>query len=1026
MAELNPQDLQNILDDLKSTESATSSLRNESEKLKIALDKESSSIRKSAEQMKIINAAIKMASKSTVDLADATADLSNQQYMEARQLSNLIAKSDDAKKEVEDLTDKYELHEKSIKSATKSREKYIVSLKKEAKAEEIASAKRKVLEVAGRVPGLRTISGAISKGSQVKGGFKDAGKSLTTLSGSGAIGSGKAASMVGGLGSAISKLAGFAGAAAGGIGLVVSGLMALSKLDKWFKGLNREFIKIAGPTIGGKALKQMKEYNKSLFDIPRNIRLGINSSDIQGMFGSMSGSGMSLQGVKKRAGGYDSTIEEARRLSLQFGVDFSAMGGMIADQMVTLRSSLASVSDTFEKLSYDAQRAGISSEKFYQSVESASSSLSFYGNYMKYASDMIANFTENATMGFKDAGEITGSLLGMYKDVKDNRRISSLLDPQNVQLMAREQVKGSEQRIQNISVEIEDIENNANLSRDKKNEKIESLRKERDSITATIGAVRQFAEFGGDVTAAAEALTYLNPNKITEAVMKRQGINLLEDSATSVYAKLEKMLNMSQKDVAALRKSGFQTVGVFKNFADNIASTDLEGSLLGEAEVLETVSGRLKQVVSNEKAFDDVSGDMKDALSKVPGITGVFISDFMDAAKKAPEAMIEILKGLESGAFAGVDTPEKANQVLRKIIGESIISERKTPETGTDFSAEYLGDLVAQTEDMAKMLGITAEGIKYAIGNDFMKSIAENTYLGAVASTELFNFVSKGKNWLGQDIKDIEDRQAKNASKTQSYQKVKDRKLLQRESVEMAGYLAGKLGIDNDNLLKLRDVEGGANSEAILSAVLASNGEITDGSKELANSLMKVLAAEQKSKKYIEAQTKSGTLSKSHIQEKMDSDVNAELLARKELISKETGAKRDLAILGSYDKLASKAGLPSIGSEVTEAAMKPVPTKKDFAFGSSGYAFGSPGDILIDKESLAAGIGQGTGGLVGSTIGSMGSSGGMNNYWGGITMHISANDAKDLRDAIPDIKRSLETFVDQKIKKSLLNKETKA
>lgn len=217
------------------------------------------------------------------------------------------------------------------------------------------------------------------------------------------------------LGKVLSGVGKAAGVASAGFTALLGVLKIMAKFENVLTNLNRTFLKLAGPTAGIRDVPEaMDEFNKAVVNLRRNLRLGLKAGDIQDLFSAMAGAGMSLQGVKQNIGDYGRAIAEARMLSLQFGVSMQDMGKMVADQMLTLNTSLDDVSDSFNQIAFDASKAGISSTKFYSSIESSTASLAYFGNYLKNISAMLTGFLQASELGFRDAQKATKDMVDSF------------------------------------------------------------------------------------------------------------------------------------------------------------------------------------------------------------------------------------------------------------------------------------------------------------------------------------------------------------------------------------------------------------------------------------------------------------------------------------------------------------------------------------------------------------------------------------------------------------------------------------
>jgi len=870
---------------------------------------------------------------------------------------------------------------------------------------------------------------------------------------------GTGSKVLGSLGGAMTKLAGPAGVAITALSALGATIKFVAKkvveLDHFQKELNREYLKMAGPTVGGKALRNMEEFNKSLFNLPQKLRLGLDSKDMQKMFGEMSGAGMSLEGVIQNMGSYGRAIDETRKLSLQFGVDFSRMGSMIADQMLTLRSTLEEVSDSFGKMSYDAQQAGISSEKFYQSVTAATSSLSFYGNYIEYASSLISEFTKNATLGFKDAGDVVGGLMDKFKDVRENRKIVSLLGMDKIQEMTQKQTEAAKKAVESFNDQIDAIRKSG-LDQRKQDIMVAKLQKERAAKLAEIGQTEEFARGADrDITSASAAVTHLNPVELVKEVLDGRGLNIVTSNLTETFEYLNRTAGVTWKQFDSLRRSAQQAAQEVKNSLGRIWNSEEVNALKGSGEAFDIIVKKMESVAKKDTSFETVRESVESALDDVEGLSEGFKDGIMRVLERSPKIGLELLKGGKGGLFGkiaekvkkevddyrstltGPDSKEQqqmlaqkqaeiaskyyeeAWQSILKQAGDDVFDMSTRPKI--DYETDYQEDLVASITDMTKYLDISGEQIKYELsGSNVMESISKWTYKTANYAAGIFKKMHKDKIETRDNTLRMY-REGKGSPKAQGrFDTIKHGTVLNTESMYQINRKSHNMGIESTEAVSSLLKEGKEQEAYGLLKNLARTGlkteNLNEKQEELFNSLFTVLKNQVKSQEAVSKATEGfGDLqyvvdeAKNQAREIMDSNRKRRKEAsdsNKVSVSLDTYSESRDAMEKSYSSVRKK--------------------EKDFKFGSGGWVQGSPGDILVDKDSLAMGLGAGFGGFANDAIRKMDpGSGGSTNNWGGITINVAANDAKDLRNAIPDIKRAMETFVDQKIKRHELKGKTK-
>ena len=243
--------------------------------------------------------------------------------------------------------------------------------------------------------------------------FDKAGTSLGKLPG--LMGSfGKA---VKGVGAGVGKLAG----ALGGIpGLILMGVKAVWDLgmaaDQFVKDANKAFAYLRGPDIMTPDVKkQFDDFNNLIFKAGENIRVGLDVSQIRELLEAVMQAGYNIQNLNKGLLNYREAIYIASKASKTLGMVLPQVGSIMGTLMTDFRLNLEQVDKTFVQVAFDAKKSGLSTDRFWNTVQNASASLALYGAALGSASKTVKRFTEDMIGGADDAAAATENMYDIFK-----------------------------------------------------------------------------------------------------------------------------------------------------------------------------------------------------------------------------------------------------------------------------------------------------------------------------------------------------------------------------------------------------------------------------------------------------------------------------------------------------------------------------------------------------------------------------------------------------------------------------------
>lgn len=646
---------------------------------------------------------IKKSYEDQVDAISRTTTMSDKMY---QQMISDVEKFKDKLAEVssEPVRLTIEADSKDVDKARKARRELV---------EKAGGAGRGVLGSIGSITGVKskTMSGAADSFKSVWEGGKnlqDSFRGLSSILGAAGKGAGVFTGALNLLGKAFMS---------NPIGLIVGALAAvgsvINDLDKMIKGLNKSWREMAGaPVLLKNVRASMKEFNDSIYNLGRNMRLGLKASDITEFFKTMSSAGLTTEGVAKRVSSFNEAIETGFKLSRNFGVTFSEMGTMTANQMLTLRSSLDEVSDSFQKMAYDAAVAGVQSQKFYQVVENASASLSFYGNFLDSTSARLRDFMQTGVMGFKDAAQTVQDLAGTFKGMgMDQRRaIVNLIGEDEVRRMFEEREKEMNKQIQEL----------ADKSTQLRTLDPKAFAAAKMRLQAMKGDLRNLREARstGDVTALGSMLEVLSDKVMGAAakVLERTGVDFFKDKAAA-FAVLQEKFSWNIDMVNKSFKKANVAMDIMKHSADGMreALKKAPKEVKGEFEdIAKTVRDYASDpITSGFNSFEDMLESVRKRM-KEAGIDDKLMTPLLDLLNLSEEGFSDFLDTLLG------KTSKKFGQ-----IATSISIGTKAREKEGELPDKQMDALIKQTTPLADYLEIGKENAKYALaGSDLMENIS--------------------------------------------------------------------------------------------------------------------------------------------------------------------------------------------------------------------------------------------------------------------------------------------------------------
>jgi hypothetical protein len=528
------------------------------------------------------------------------------------------------------------------------------------------------------------------------------------------------------------------------IALIISAVVAVGKavneMDKFIKQYNQSFSKMYGPTVAIKNVRgSMKDFTDAVFDMNRNLKYGLKSEEIMGLFDALSAGGLSLGGVGQRVkGGYNEVIEQSLRMSKDFGVSMEEMGGMISEQMMDLRSSLGDVSDKMRTLAYDASVAGVKSTKFYEAAMAAASGLSFYGNYIDNASARLRDFVKSGSMGLKDAAKETQALTDTFKNMTFEQRVATIQMAGGAgkwRKMFEEKSKAAAGEEQLLKDEVAAMKEKAASITDsaKKEQAYKDIAAKEDAINAKQKVKIMTAMYAkANEMGMAAGLEYLSeegPAAVLTALDSVGQIDLFDPNNFEAAARAaSKISGMNKETLLGVVTSMNMALGKARESAAAL-NNELKDVGPDALKSVKDIVGTYIDAAKGGKAidFDKLTGDLKTYLSdsKIGGL--------IDQIKTNGYLVQEVL----NGAAMNEATFKKAakEQIAKPLLAMSGI--------GVDQRDKRIEELVKNTVSLDDIVGISKENATYLVAiSDPMRAMANFAFATAQGVGNIYGLLA--------------------------------------------------------------------------------------------------------------------------------------------------------------------------------------------------------------------------------------------------------------------------------------------
>jgi len=530
---------------------------------------------------------------------------------------------------------------------------------------------------------------------------------------------GKMAKMAGGAIGGLGKLAGLASgplAIAMSVGSAVKAIWDFGNAaDKVVKDANKGFAMVRGPDIMTPDVKgQFDDFNKQIYSTAQNWKDGVDADQIRGFTGALYQAGKTITDLNTGFNDYRSTIHIAAKASKSLGTDIVQVGNMMGVMMVDMKADLSTVNETFNEVAFDAKKAGLSTDRFWSTVQNASASLSMYGLITKGVAKNLKGMMEGG-LGAQEAQSDVEDLTGAIKNsnMVTKATIIQFSGIKKAQQRYIKQAKGMRDSMKAEGKEIEDLEKKKAAAPEEEQGRYQARI---DELSSVIDKQQTSAEIFE------KAAKSNDPTVLAEAFESQAG------DANEIFSDLATRIS-GQQDVGAISLEQLrvleQTAGLtgnqFKSVKDlvnvmhkfNISN---EKSIEKYSELIATKGAAGNEGVSDaidelEKSLNDTEDKQIEATQKLEdqlvhnGMKSLMAKGIVRIAKTSEQARKLIkngnatdLKAYWKDAKSGADKTKAAQEVFKE--------SEKTKKELNAASESTLSDIVDQTlsyEDMQKI-----------------------------------------------------------------------------------------------------------------------------------------------------------------------------------------------------------------------------------------------------------------------------------------------------------------------------------
>lgn len=694
---------------------------------------------------------VKEASSEIYDISDNFAQMSKDIPFKASDVTAYNKKISEARGHLAKISKINTTNAEGAKKFDEQYKKVTASINdaKEALSSMKASGSTMVTEMGGGLGQIKSLWGAIASKSPkaLKSQAQQSAMVGSNLKRMGTAISGSNKGILKLAGSVMGKLGGAIGgiskAMLGWPGLIAMGIKAIwdmgMKVDQFKKDINKGFARIRGPDIMTEDVeKQFQEFNSRLYDWRENLRVGLNAGQVREFLLAVYEAGTNIDRLNSSMGDYRSAVSVAARASKTLSMEVTQVGSIMHDMVSNLRMDMEDIDKLFVDIAFSAQKAGISSDRFYAAIQNANSGLSMYGVFLRASTKQLEKFNKLSVMGVEQTSDMVSDLSHQFDKMTTDQRFATIRlikSAKGGSEAMRAAFKGAksefQRQLENVNIEL----------KGKTGEEREKLEGKRSAILAKIKMATE-AMAGDDLAMAnilpmisdqaASIIAQLVKTKVgvhsmakmngaqlrtAESLLQATGINtdLLIKMKTLQLAsniKLENMLGLTEEGKES-QDSVVNALGTLNKVMDK-----------GNFSLINKV-GNLASAVEEQdiQKIADAQGALKSYFRDVAGMSenqSETLSTMLSLDKVAADRFAEMVKNGESLNEEGLqdlyDTISENGNLDRAVFRKQLSSTEKLQE-GQEKSTTTFDEIKDQTLSYKEMQDIMKDDATFRAAN---------------------------------------------------------------------------------------------------------------------------------------------------------------------------------------------------------------------------------------------------------------------------------------------------------------------
>jgi TP901 family phage tail tape measure protein len=460
--------------------------------------------------------------------------------------------------------------------------------------------------------------------------------------------------------------------------------------DQFIKDQNKIFLRFRGPDImTPDVAKQFKEFNAQIFNLSDNLRTGLNAKDIQAFMESVTQAGANITTLNKGLTTYRDAVYIAAKASKTLGMDLSWVGTHMSEMMTDFRMDLDDVDKAFIQVAFDAKKSGLSTDRFWNTIQNATASLAFYGVGLKSASKTLTAFTNNAVGGSKDAQDAVENMYDAFKglDIASQGAMLQFAGKETADKMFQSVVDTLNKKKTTIQSKIEVLQGKEQTQ--DVVDAIDKLNKDLDANEAKI------AEYSG-VIGKSSVAQVAQLGALAQDVEGQNAVPILLEGALRKIAEVGKegsLANINGEKLLTLMKGAEGSIKL------NAQTTKM---LVRFADITNAKLTRLSKMTAKDwNKFFSKGGPDVEALKEIW------------ASNEATNGLLDKANSGDEDAIDKLQETLKSNKVVAGMMDKQFTRQDKSDDEMADKADDTFQKIVKQTLSMKEMAGMAGDQAHY-------------------------------------------------------------------------------------------------------------------------------------------------------------------------------------------------------------------------------------------------------------------------------------------------------------------------